>query len=73
MEDVHLVQMLEPFDNLDKDFPDFCLLEKCALRFVTIDLLIQVASISILHDNAESFWIRREESFFVGDYVWVSR
>lgn len=53
MEDVDSMERLEAIDCLDKNTPNFVLLEQLFLLFVLENLLVQVPVICVLHYDAE--------------------
>ena len=52
MEDVDVVESLEAVDDLDEHLPDLALLKGGVVLLVVADLLVEVAVVSVLHDDA---------------------
>ena len=52
MENVRVVEGLEPFDHLDEDAPNVLLSQIGLLLLVPGDLLEQISIVCILHDDA---------------------
>ena len=59
MENVRVVEGLEPLDHLDEDAPDVLLSQIGLLLLVPGDLLEQISIVCILHDNAKNIQIMR--------------
>lgn len=53
MQYFELMQHFEPDDCLDEHTPNFMLLEELLSFFVVYNLLVEVAIVCELHDNAE--------------------
>ena len=59
------MKTLQPFHDLDEDFPDFTFLEVSVVLLVLADLVVKIASVRIFHDNAESGRSFDEKCFFI--------
>lgn len=53
MQNFELVQHFESHNGLDKDTPDFMFFKEFLSFFVLYNLLVEVAVVCKLHDNAE--------------------
>ena len=72
VENFKFVEVLEPFYDLNEGFPNFSLVEESAVVLVLVDSFVEVASVGVLHDDAECLWVGREKCLLVGDDVWVA-
>ena len=54
MENVRVVEGLEPLDHLDEDAPDVLLTQIGLLLLMPGDLLEQISIVCVLHDNAKN-------------------
>ena len=69
MDDLLLVQRIQPIDHLIEDAPDVLLLQVPHGTLVLIDLGLQVTAIRVFHDDAEGGCALLEEGLFVAGYV----
>lgn len=77
MEDVELVQSLEPPCDLDEHPPNLLFLKSLSVLLSFADLLIQVSVIGILHNDTSLLntlpkTIIFNECFLIADDVWVA-
>ena len=54
MQNFHVMKTMKSFNNLNEVLPDFGLVKEGSHIFVLIDLLVEIATIGILHNDAES-------------------
>ena len=72
MQDLEVVKRLQSTGHLDEYLPELFLREIGAVLDVGVDLAHQVASLGILHDDAQRARAVLEESFLVSDDVRVT-
>lgn len=72
MENFALVKCLEAFDNLDKNSPNFCFGKESACFLMLGYFLIDVASVSIVHDQTQRRGSVFEKYLSVANHVGVS-
>ena len=71
MQNIQSMQWVQPFSNLNHNFPNVSFLKELLTLFKLSDFLKEISAITILHDNAQINIILYKR-FFVRYYIWMT-